>query len=291
MTNFKKTIQLFLMDGEPTGTIKCSIDGTTCIAFKINRDDLDKCKDRKELKQSGIYFLFGGTTNDSAKEVAYVGQAAVRKNGEALLTRLREHNSKKDYWNEAVVFTTTDDSFGPTEISFLEHYFYDLAIKANRYIVKNGNDPMTGNISEEKKCTLEEFGYNASLILSALNYKVLVPLIEKKSNKKSDKFFYLERTIQKTGITVKATGQQTREGFVVFKGSYISSKDMKRIPRKIQQLRKTAKIDKDRILQEDLLFSSPSYAAAFVVGGNTNGLTDWKNKDGVPLKNLINAQI
>ena len=48
----------------------------------------------------------------------------------------------------------------------------------------------------------------------------------------------------------------------------------------------TAKIDENRILQEDLLFSSPSYAAAFVIGGNTNGLQDWKTKDGVPLKNL-----
>ena len=31
MANFRKTIQLFLMDYEPTGRIKCSIDGTTCV--------------------------------------------------------------------------------------------------------------------------------------------------------------------------------------------------------------------------------------------------------------------
>lgn len=290
MANFRKTIQLFLMDYEPTGRIKCSIDGTTCVAFKINREDLDKCKDRKELKQSGIYFLFGGTTDDSAKEVVYIGQAGVRKNGEALLTRLKEHNrnSKKDYWNEAVAFTTTDDTFGPTEISYLENHFCNLAKEANRYIVKNGNDPMVGNISEEKICTLEEFVYHASLILSALNYKVFVPLIEKTSNQKNEDIFYLERTIQKTGITAKATGQQTRDGFVVFKGSYITKEDMKAIPKKIQQLRQTAKIDENRILQEDLLFSSPSYAAAFVIGGNTNGLVDWKTKDGISLKNLLN---
>lgn len=125
MANFKKTIKLFLMDYEPTGRIKCSVDGTTCVAFKINRNDLDKCGDRKELNQTGIYFLFGGTTDDSAKEVVYIGQANCRKNGEALLNRLLEHsrNPKKDYWNEAVAITTTDDSFGPTEISYLENHF------------------------------------------------------------------------------------------------------------------------------------------------------------------------
>jgi len=37
-----------------------------------------------------------------------------------------------------------------------------------------------------------------------------------------------------------------------------------------------------------LLFSSPSYAAAFVTGGNVNGLTSWKTKAGVQLKDIIN---
>lgn len=289
MANFKKTIKLFLMDYEPTGRIKCSVDGTTCVAFKINRDDLDKCKDRKELKQTGIYFLFGGTTDNSAKEVVYIGQANCRKNGEALLCRLKEH--KEDYWNEAVAITTTDDSFGPTEISYLENYFSNLAKEANRYIVKNGNEPMIGNISEEKLHTLEEFVYNTSLILSALNYKVLVPIVEAKSqesNLKENNMFYLQRKNRQTGINIEAQGQKTRDGFVVLKGSYIAKDDMKAIPEKIQQSRQTAKIDKDRILQEDLLFNSPSYAAAFVIGGNTNGLLDWKTKDGIPLKNLLN---
>ena len=288
MPDFKKTIKLFLMDFEPTKRIKCSIDGTTCVAFKINREDLNKSKDRKELKQSGIYFLFGGTADDSAKDVVYIGQAGARKNGEGLLNRLLEHdrNPKKDYWNEAVLFTTTDNSLGPTEISYLENYFCVLAKEADRYIVKNGNEPPIGNISEEKQCTLEEFVHNAKLILGALNYKVFIPLIEKGSNKKSNATLYLSRLNRQTGVTVNATGQKTRDGFVVFKGSYIAKEDMKHIPKKMQTLRVTAKIDENRILQEDLLFSSPSYAAAFVIGGNTNGLQDWKTKDGVPLKNL-----
>ncbi len=44
---------------------------------------------------------------------------------------------------------------------------------------------------------------------------------------------------------------------------------------------------KDGVLQEKQLFSSPSCdAAAFVLGMNTNGRTDWKNKDGKTLKEL-----
>lgn len=52
-----------------------------------------------------------------------IGQAGARKNGEGILNRLQEHkrSPEKDYWTEAVVFTTSNNSFGPTEISYLEN--------------------------------------------------------------------------------------------------------------------------------------------------------------------------
>lgn len=290
MAEFKKTIKLFLMDGEPNKRIKCSVAGTTCVAFKINREDLKKSSERKELKQSGIYFLFGGTTNNSAKEVVYIGQASCRKNGEGLLKRLLEHdrNPKKDYWNEAVAVTTTDDTFYQTELNYLENYFSKLAKEADRYIVKNGNEPPVGNVSEETINTLGEFAYNTNLILGALGYKVFEPLCEPiKNNDENNDIFYLQRKNRQTGNVIKAIGQKNRDGFVVLKGSYIAKDDMKAIPEKIQLMRQTANIDNNRILQENILFKSPSYAAAFVIGGNANGLTEWETKDGIPLKNIL----
>ncbi len=51
-----KNIQLFLMDGEATGRMKCTLANWTGIAYKIPRTELDKCKERDDLKQSGVYF-------------------------------------------------------------------------------------------------------------------------------------------------------------------------------------------------------------------------------------------
>ena len=45
-------------------------------------------------------------------------------------------------------------------------------------------------------------------------------------------------------------------------------------------------IDNNGILQENVLFQSPSYAAAFVNGRSTNGLTAWKDKEGKTLKDI-----
>ena len=61
--------------------------------------------------------------------------------------------------------------------------------------------------------------------------------------------------------------------------------DSQSIPSGIKKAREAAKIDEKNVLQEDILFRSPSYAAAFVIGGHVNGLTEWKTAEGVPLKN------
>ena len=49
-----KNIQLFLMDGDAAGRIKCTLANWTGVAFKIPRTELDKCKDRDDLKQRPI---------------------------------------------------------------------------------------------------------------------------------------------------------------------------------------------------------------------------------------------
>lgn len=41
-----KNIQLFLMDGESGGRIKCTLANWTGVVYKIPRTELDKCKER-----------------------------------------------------------------------------------------------------------------------------------------------------------------------------------------------------------------------------------------------------
>lgn len=291
-----KSIQLFLMDGEASGRIKCTLANWTGVAFKIPRTELDKCKDRDDLKQSGVYFLFG-TSDETGKGVVYIGQAGARKNGEGILNRLQEHkrNPEKDYWTEAIVFTTSNNSLGATEISYLENRFCNMALAANRYEVRNGNDPTPGNITEEKESEMEEFIDYAKVIMGTLGHKLFEPLGKpvvnvSESNNNNDAVqgavaLHLARNIKKIG-RIEADGVQTTEGFVVLQGSHIASVDDNTIPAVIKERRKKANIDENGILQEDMLFTSPSYAAMFVIGKSANGLTSWKTSDGKTLKSL-----
>ena len=293
MPNRSKNINMFLMDGEVTGKIKCTLSNWTGVIYKIPRIQLAGLKSRDEMKQSGIYFLFG-RDEDKQKDVTYIGQATNRKNGEGILFRVQEHtrDNHADYFNDVIILTTQNNSFGPTEISYLENKFTQLAKESGRYTVKNGNEPNSGNVTEEKQSELDEVVENTLMIVGTLGYRVFVPMTkisEKDLSNDQLTYLYLKRKSKKSNKVIEARCERTSEGFVVLEGSQIELIDSNVIPSSLQKLRKElidTNVIKDGILQEKQLFSSPSYAAAFVLGMNTNGRTDWKNKDGKTLKEL-----
>lgn len=294
-----KNFNLFLMDGEVTGRIKCTLSNWTSLAYKVPRPYLEKCKDRLDLKRSGVYFLFG--KNDYGDDEVYIGQAGIRKNGEGVLFRVSEHLKNEFYFSEVVMLTTQNNSFGPTEISYLENKFTNMAIDVDRYKIRNGNDPNPGNVTEEKESELEDFIEYSKMVLGVLGYKIFVPLIEKSSKENNEKsnddkksFLYLSRKSGKSNRQIEAKCKRTDEGFVVLKDSMIETIDSLAIPKSIKELREEC-IDKNEIvdgkLNKNYLFNSPSYAAAFVLGTNANGRTSWKTEKGITLKDLEENKI
>jgi hypothetical protein len=238
-----------------------------------------------------VYCLFG-ISNETDENIVYIGQAGARKNGEGILYRLQEHkrDSEKDYWTEAIVFITSDNSFGPTEISYLENKFCKLATESKRYVVKNRNDPPLGNITKEKECELEEFAEISKMLMGTLGHKVFEPLAPKKP--------VLTETNNALGISdyvfhvaqsgCNANCKITAEGCVVLSGSAIRKDVVKSCPDYIKKLREKYKknIDNNDVLKIDLLFNSPSAAAGFVIGGSANGKTAFITEDGKTLKDI-----
>ena len=293
MAKRSKNINMFLIDGEVTGKIKCTLSNWTGVIYKIPRIQLGDLKSRDEMRQSGIYFLFG-RDEDKQKDVTYIGQATTRKNGEGVLLRIQEltRDIHADYFNDVIILTTQNNSFGPTEISYLENKFTQLAKEAGRYIVKNGNDPNPGNVTEEKESELDEIVENTLMIIGTLGYRVFVPMTKKVSQDLTDNhstYLYLKRKTKKSNKVIEATCERTTEGFVVLEGSQVEIKDSPYLPASLKEMRQNliaSRVIQDGVLTEKQLFSSPSYAAAFLLGMQTNGRTDWKDQDGRTLKEL-----
>ncbi len=274
---FGKTIKIFLIDGEPNGRMSCELSNWSGKAYKIPRIKIKDCSDRDDLTGTGVYLLFG--KDDAGKDQVYIGEA------ESILKRLNQQLTQKDFWNEAIVFISKDDNLNKAHIKYLENRLHDIAKSTNRYSVDNSIIPTQSSISESDRAEMEEFIEYIKMLVNTLGHKVFDEKREFKPKQKQDLFFI------KAARGADGQGQPTSDGFVVFKNSkaastIVNSMTPNYISYRQKLIDERVLIDKGDCFEfsDDYIFSSPSTAAVMVMGRNANGLTEWKNKDGITLK-------
>ncbi len=274
---FGKTIKIFLIDGEPNGRMSCELSNWSGKAYKIPRIKVKECSDRDDLTSTGVYLLFG--KDDLGKDQVYIGEA------ESILKRLNQQLSQKDFWNEAIVFISKDENLNKAHIKYLENRLHDIAKRAGRYTVDNSIIPTQSSISESDRAEMEEFIDYIKLLVNTLGHKVFDEKREFRPKQKQESFFI------KAARGAEGQGELTSDGFVVFKSSKAAATFVNSITPNFVALRQKL-IDEGVLVDrgehfefsDDYIFSSPSTAAAIVMGRNANGLTEWKTKNGKTLK-------
>lgn len=254
-------------------------------AFKIPRIKVKEYSSREEFKGPGLYILFG--KNEKNEDAAYIGE------GEPVVDRVYEHVSKKDFWNEVLIFVSKDKYLNKASIKYLENRVYQIAINADRYDIMNSNIPTQSGVSEAEQAELEEFLSNIKLLTSTLGHKVFEDLnetLDKESNLPS-KFFC------KNSAGVSAVGSPSTEGFVVFKNSLFANLTHPSLTESIRNER--AKMIIDEILKpegefflltKDYTFNSSSRAAAMALARSASGPLEWKTDNGIQLKQFENVE-
>lgn len=282
---YGKTIELFLVNGTADSLITAELSNWNGKAIKIPRIEIVSCS-REDITQAGVYFLFCKEDDDS--DSVYIGEAENVK--ERLMQHLRDYQSEKEkyYWNSAVIFVGRD--LNKALIRYLENRFVDIARKCKRYLVLTKNTYRNTVMKESQIAVMEEFIDNVQILINALGYKVLEPLVQAESADSSvdDDVLYL------TSGSVHASGRVTAEGFVVFAGATVNEKtSAKSLSAGMQKLRQklfeAGKVEK-LVTTEDILFSSSSAAADFILGYSVSGPKTWKASDGRSLKELEESE-
>ncbi len=115
------------------------------------------------------------------------------------------------------------------------------------------------------------------------SHKILEPFIKRKSDEKE--ILYIQ---DRSGI--KASGKPISEGLAVLKGSKIADNVATSLSKSVidkrQVLFDKGIVDENFTFTQDWTFTSPSLAAAIVVGYSINGRNAWKNKKGISLKEI-----
>ena len=275
--NFNKTINIFIFDGDPNGRIMCELSNWNGRVYKISRAELNRFSERSDSENTGVYFLFGKIDN---VETIYIGES------ERIFTRLKQHLRDEVYWTYCVVVVSKDNFLNKAHVKFLEHKFYSLANKSNRFKITNNNVPTCSSISEYDAAILEEFISNAKLLVNTLGYKAFETLddVEIDSNVEDGRLFI------KSSRGANAIGKVVADGFAVLKDSVVADYTVPSIPKNIADLRsqlfENGTIGSNNTFLKDYVFSSPSYAASVVMGRSANGKSEWKNRNGETLNDI-----
>lgn len=283
-----KSIELFLVNGTADSIITAELSNWNGKAIKIPRIEVAACK-RDDVTEVGVYFLFG--KDDDNADIVYIGESENVK--ERLVQHIRDYPDKeKFYWNTAVIFIGHD--LNKALIRYLENRFVEIARKTKRYTVVTKNTYRNTVMKESQVAMMEELIEDVQILLNTLGYKVLEPLVEEART--ADPVAPQPETgmLSITSGNVNATGKVTAEGFVVLEGAAINEKISERslsagAIKQRADLLKLGKV-KNWVTTENILFSSSSAAAVFVLGYSVSGPRAWKAADGRCLKEIEEAE-
>ena len=275
----QNVVTMILKNGNATGIIQCNLDEWIGVSYKIPRSKIKEAKELKGINNTGVYILFG-VDETTGENRAYIGEA------EDIYVRLLQHNKNKQFWSECIVFVSQDNSLNKAHIKFIENELYMKAKNINRYLIENNSKPTKSTLDGADEIRAIKFLEKVMLLTSVYGYHMFDEILKEEFRENINDLLYL------TNNNIEyAKGILTDEGFVILKGSKIKSEIAKSLSPsliKYAERERNSKDIKDNVFINDHLCSTPSMAAVIILGRNSNGYNEWKNKEGVRLKDLIN---
>ena len=143
------TIYTYLHNDDLNGSRIVSMDDCMCKLYNIKREDNDFLKDfNGDLQNPALYILI-----NKDKRKAYIGET------DDFIRRIVQHLSKKDFWDEVMVFLASDGgSLSKTEVQYLECLAYNKAYEMKSYdLSENTQIPKNPHMNVMQKAKTDKF--------------------------------------------------------------------------------------------------------------------------------------
>ena len=284
------SLRIFVADCDPDGLRVVERSNWIGRALVFPRALFPKVKARDELGQTGVYLLLG-PRDDGEGDKLYIGE------GDPIRPRLESHYAQKDFWARAVCFVAVPGQLNKAHVQFLEANLVRLAKAAKQLPLDNANTPTEPTLSEADR---------ADMLVFLENMLGMLPVLGVHAFEQAPAAAAAAVTLlQCKGKGAVASGYESSQGFVVKAGSQAVADtvpSMKQYVRGMYELRQEliangvlapasdAPPDGYRFTQ-DYVFSSPSTAAAVVLGRSANGRIEWKDGHGQTLKALQEREL
>lgn len=284
-----KKLTVYMIDGTAYGPRLSEIGNWVGKAIYSPRASINKIIYRPEFENPGIYCLKGDPTDEAFDEKIYIGEA------ENIKVRLKQHLSdpNKDF-KELIFFVSKDELLTKTQIRYLESRLVQLALEAKTAQIDNGNSPSLPTLHEADISDMEYFLEQIKLILPVMGFNFLISstVTPKDFQLPESKSEIYETYFIKTK-TFQATMTETDQGYIVAKGSEAKkplskscTETYRNMRRKLLETKIMVENGDKLIFAEDAVFNSPSAASNMILGRNSNGFSEWVNKDGLSFKEV-----
>lgn len=265
-----RSIVIFLPDGDPNGIRTVTMSNSLTNGTLFPRPLFGDFKKRVEANKPGVYMIYGEDFETSNRKL-YIGE------GDPIGPRLNSHYGNKDFWTNAIVFTSKDDFLGKTQIQYLESRLISLAREAGKVALDNGNSPLEPNISEVNLAEVKDFLDSILLLLKAMGIDFFIPSVKTNAQQNVDAYTMKIKNAEAKMLI-------TEGKYVLLKGSTVVLKETNAAKEPLILRRKSllennmlSIIDNElMIVNDNLEFNSASQAGSVVAGIGVNGLTAWK---------------
>lgn len=150
------TLKIYVPSGDPDGVRILDRMNWTGRGYFVPRDRWAEVKSRPELDRPGVYVLIGYEIDDIGNEtpLAYIGET------NSIRGRIESHDLKKDFWETAFIFLSTNDGLNPAHIAWLEWWLIQHAAKVKRCnlqnIIKHNEPPLIESEKADTRAFLNE---------------------------------------------------------------------------------------------------------------------------------------
>ncbi|WP_019567796.1 GIY-YIG nuclease family protein [Thioalkalivibrio sp. ALMg13-2] len=288
-----RSIRLFLVDGTPHGLLTAEIMNWTGHVLTGPRGKLSELVQRPECGRTGVYFLVGPDAENSVRPQVYIGES------DDVGKRLKQHNRTeeqggKDFWEKVCLITSKDQNLTKAHVKVLESLLIQQAQRVGRCTLINGTRHDYIGLPEADQADMAFFLEQIRTVLPVLGFEFLRDAsrppsrdVAEGATAASDETPASPRfrlSFPKYGIT--AYGQEAEGEFFVLEGSQArrewaaSGHNYQRLHQQLREEGVLVEGENDLLrFSRDYAFSSPSAAAAMVVGRSANGRTEWKRED------------
>lgn len=288
-----KAVNIFMADGSADGPLIISSTMSKFTAVRVSKADAKKYD--KELDQAGIYFLLVG--NDSV----YVGESGL----ETVEKRIfKPHSGKIDSsWHTVIGFVTSDKTIDNNQLLYLENAMCEYV--HNHYTNCLTTTPAKANCNHSYRANHYKLSTGKIIACDSyvkdieeyINYlgPSIFPTTANVGSIQSTQFYYknVKRDTYGTAEILIHTGNTLQRKTVLKAGSKISKSVSQSFgsANNIINMRNqyiANGLIVNRILKQDISFSSQSGAGQFLNGTSFDGNSNWKTINGnIPLKQLL----